>query len=96
MFLAEVFIYFQLRRNDEGYNAAYNYPQEEVEISQALLYVSRNHSRQHHAECHEGGGYGIMGCGVFALCEIYEIEHVGCESKAVSQLLDEYATVYEP
>lgn len=73
--------------NKRGHTACNHHP-EEVDVANGFLYVSSKHAWYHHAQCHESGANSVVRCLKLALREIYHIEHIGRETKAVAKLLN--------
>ena len=63
-------------------------PEEEVPVADEFLYPARHHAGEHHAECHEAGTEGVVGCLLLACAEEHHEVGEGGETKAVAQLLD--------
>ena len=58
-------------------------------VADELLQPAGGHTRQHHAQSHEGRTDSVVGGFVFAVGEVDEVEHVGRETKSVAKLFDE-------
>ena len=75
----------------EGGEAGCHDHPEETGVAEPFLKVAGDHAGKHHAEGHEGGADGIVGSLEFAFGEMHHVEHVGGETEAIAELLDEDA-----
>ena len=91
--LSERRVNLQHGGNDKGYDAAEHYPHKEVGIADEVGEPTGHHARKHHAERHERSADGVDGSTLFATGKVYEVEHIGCETEAVAELLDEDAGI---
>ena len=91
--LAELGVDIEEPRDDIGQRTGCNDNEEEGPIAHGLLQSSGKEAWNHHGQCHESRAEGIVGGFVLALTIINKVEHVGRESEAIAELLDEDADI---
>ena len=90
LFFSVFRIYFPIckDRDDYGCYATDDNHPEEIDVTNCFLDITCKHAGNHHAQCHEGGADGIVRGFEFTFGEVHHIEHVGCETEAVAELLN--------
>ena len=73
----------------DGWNGGEENADEKVAVTEPLLKLSADHSRQHHIQPHQGGGEGVVGGAIFSRGDL--LHHIDGETDnthAPEELLD--------